>query len=101
MVAVISRWMLPTLIVVAALAAYRLVGIRPERPAIVLERNEPVPIGPRYDDPRVVTDEQLAAVLERVKPPTKPVMTNNFVHALRLWGPEADFSEARIPNGTD
>ena len=101
MVAVISRWMLPTLIVVAALGVYRLVVVTPGRPAIVLTHNEPVTIGPRYDDPRVVTDEQLAAVLERVKPPTAPVTTNNFVHALRLWGPAADFGDPAIPTGRE
>ena len=59
MVVVISRSMLPTLIVVAALGVYRLVVVTPERPAIVLECNEPVTIGPRYDDPRVVTENTL------------------------------------------
>ena len=46
-----------------------------------------------------MTDEQLAAVLDRVKPPAEPVNTNNFVHALRLWGPAADFGDPKIPTG--
>jgi len=99
MLARLSRWTLPTLIVVAALVFYRLVAAGPERPPIVLARNEPTTIGPRYNDPRVVTDAQLAAVLDRVKPPTEPVSTNNFVHALRLWGSTADFGDAKIPTG--
>jgi hypothetical protein len=81
--------------------AYRFIVIGPERPAIVLPRNEPVTIGPRFADARVVTDEQLAAVLERVKPPANPVNTNNFVHALRLWGAAADFGDAKIPTGRE
>ena len=97
--ALISRWTLPSLIVVAALVIFHFVAIRPQEPAIVLPRNQPVTIGPRFTDPRVVTYEQLAAVLERVKPPANPVSTNNFVHALRLWGPAADFGDATIPNG--
>jgi len=68
---------------------------------VVLPRQTPVSIGPRFADPRVVTDEQLAEVLERVKPPANPVNTNNFVHALRLWGPEADFGAATIPSGRE
>jgi hypothetical protein len=101
MLARLSRWTLPTLIVVTALGVYRLAAGGPERPAIVLPRNEPITIAPRYDDPRVVTNEQLAAVLDRVKPPTEPVTTNNFVHALRLWGPNADFDDAKIPTGRE
>jgi hypothetical protein len=101
MLARLSRLTLPTLIVVAALAIWRLVAGGPERPPIAIQRNEPTTIGPRYNDPRVVTDEQLAAVLDRVKPPTEPVSTNNFVHALRLWGPKADFGDPSIPTGQE
>src|SRR5262245_7920784 len=99
MLARISRWTLPTLIVVAALVVYRVVVIRPQPADIVLSRVQPVTIAPRFSDERVVTDEQLAAVLARVKPPAQPVNTNNFVHALRLWGAEADFGDAKIPTG--
>lgn len=99
MLARISRFVLPPLIVFAALLAYRLVAGGPSQPAIVLPRNEPLVIAPRFDDPRVVTDEQLAAVLDRVKPPAEPIVTNNFVHALRLWGTDADFGDSKIPTG--
>jgi hypothetical protein len=95
----ISRLTLPTLIVVAALVVCRFVVVGPEEPAIVLPRNEPVTIGPRFSDERVITDEQLVAALDRVKPPAEPANTNNFVHALRLWGPAADFGDPAIPTG--
>src|SRR5262245_17204564 len=95
----LSRWTLPTLILLTALLAYRMIVIRPEGPAIVLPRNEPVTISPRFADPRVITDEQLLAVLQRVRPPADSVNTNNFVHALRLWGINADFRDERIPTG--
>lgn len=99
MLARLSRFVLPPLIVFASLLAYRLVaGGRPQ-PAVVLPRNEPLVIAPRFNDPRVVTDEQLAAVLDRVKPPAEPVVTNNFVHALRLWGADSNFSDPKIPTG--
>jgi hypothetical protein len=95
----ISRIILPPLVVVAALLIYRLAFVAAGSEAIAPRRNEPLVIAPRFDEPRVVTDEQLAAVLDRVKPPTQPLKTNNMVHALRLWGPEADFHEAAIPTG--
>jgi hypothetical protein len=56
-------------------------------------------IAPRYDDPRVATDEQLRAVLDRMKPPLDPVDTNVLVHALRLWGPRAEFGDPKHPDG--
>ena len=101
MLARLSRFVFPPLIVLAALVAYRLIAGAPPQRAMVLSRNEPLTITPRFDDPRVVTDEQLAAVLDRVKPPAEPVVTNSFVHALRLWGDEADFGDAKIPTGQE
>ena len=59
----------------------------------------PTPIEPRYDWPQVATDDQILAVLDRVKPPKAPHVTNNMVHALRLWGPKADFGDPQIPTG--
>jgi hypothetical protein len=101
MAAKISRLLLPPLIVLGALLAYRLIAGGAGEPHVVLPRNEPVVIGPRFDDPRVVTDEQLAAVLDHVKPPTQPANTNNFVHALRLWGAQADFGDPQTPTGRE
>jgi hypothetical protein len=95
----ISRVLLPPTIIIAALIAYRLIAIGPRQPAIVLPRNEPTKIAARYSDYRVVTDEQLVAVLDRVKPPAGPANTNNYVHALRLWGPTADFGDQAVPCG--
>jgi hypothetical protein len=43
----------------------------------------------------------LRAVLDRVKPPMQPLKTNNLVHALRLWGPSADFGDPQIPSGRE
>jgi hypothetical protein len=99
MIARISHLVLPPLIVVAALLAYRLAASSTGSEAIAPARDVPLVIAPRFDEPRVVTDEQLAAVLDRVKPPTKPLKTNNIVHALRLWGPDADFHDPTIPTG--
>jgi hypothetical protein len=99
MVARICRIVLPPLVVVMGLLVYRLTIVAPVDHRIVAPRNEPLVIAPRFDEPRVVTDEQLAAVLDRVKPIAKPVKTNDFVHALRLWGLNADFHDPAIPTG--
>lgn len=98
MLARLSRATLPLAILLAALLLYRVLVIRPSAP-LVLPRKEPVTIAPRYDDPRVVTDDQLAAVLARVRPPRGPAHTNHYLHALRLWGPSATFDDPDIPSG--
>ncbi|MDX1946321.1 MAG: hypothetical protein SFU86_13050 [Pirellulaceae bacterium] len=97
----IARFVLPPLILVVAFVGYRLAVVRPTSDRIVATRNEPWKITPRYNEPRVITDEQLAEVLDRVKPIAKPVKTNDFVHALRLWGAEADFRSPSIPTGQE
>jgi hypothetical protein len=98
MLARLSRTTLPLLILLAALLVYRVLVIRPE-PPLVVPRRQPLTIAPRYDDPRVVTDAQLAAVLDRVRPPRGPAHTNNYLHALRLWGPSATFDDPDVPSG--
>lgn len=98
MLARLSRATLPLIILLAALLMYRVLVIRPA-PPLVFARKEPVAIAPRYADMRVVTDDQLAAVLARVQPPRGPAHTNNYLHALRLWGPAATFDDPQVPSG--
>jgi hypothetical protein len=73
MLARISRLVLPPLIVLAALLAYRLVAGGPSKPAIVLPRNEPLVIAPRFDDPRVVTpmSNWLPCSIASSRPPSR------------------------------
>ena len=99
----VSRLVLPPLLVIAALAVYRISlaiagGSRPDQ-RITAPSLAPRRIAPTRNEPAVVTDEQLWQVLDRVKPTRDPVNTNNFVHALRLWGASADFGDPRIPTG--
>ncbi|MGI8982907.1 MAG: hypothetical protein ACR2FY_27115 [Pirellulaceae bacterium] len=99
-----SRISLPPLLLLAALTAYRFTSgvLSPPPPEYVAaSRNEPAVIPPPYNEPRLCTDQQLAEVLDRVKPPAPPVNTNNMVHALRLWGKDADFGDAKIPSGKE
>jgi hypothetical protein len=62
-------------------------------------RNEPWTVSVSIHEPRVCTDEQLALVLDRVKPPREGATTHHVVHALRLWGDQADFGDLAIPSG--
>ena len=104
MLQLLSRIALPPVLVLAALAAYRFVSIALAPVAsdrITAVHNEPAVIPPTFDEPRVCTDEQLALVLDRVKPPGAPANTNNMVHALRLWGKNADFGDPTIPTGKE
>jgi len=68
---------------------------------IPVERVKPLCIDPLYDDPEVVSDEQLAAVLEKILPRFSPKeLKPNFVeHALRTWGVEATFDDPRAISG--
>ena len=101
MLLIISRLSLPPLILTLALGLYRITFEALESPELALPRAELCVISPRYDWPLAVSDEQLARVLDRVKPPVAMPLTNNLVHALRLWGPQAEFGSAKIPNGAE
>jgi hypothetical protein len=94
------RWFVPVLVIASGLALCRVTAETPaaDEP-IAPERTMPWRIAPRYDLEPVASDEQLAAVLERMKPAAKPVNTNNIVHALRLWGDEAKFGDAAFLDG--
>ena len=71
----LSRIALPPLLLLAALMAYRFTsGALSPSPAehVAAPRNEPASIVPRFDEPRLCTDQQLAEVLDRIKPPGAP-----------------------------
>lgn len=95
----LCRYTLPVAVLFGALAIYRLaVGSSTSLPGET-QRNTPWLIAPEHDEPLVATDEELLQVLTRVQPPAQPVNTNNFVHALRLWGPQATFDDPARPSG--
>ena len=64
-------------------------------------RNQPLEILPHYDDPRVVTNEQLLRVLSRLEPAlgqSKPKI--NYVdHALRFWRAAIQFGDPNCVSG--
>ena len=68
-----------------------------------IERQEPLVIAPLYDDPGVVSDEELAAVLVQVQPrfPPNNLRPNHVEHALRTWHVDAEFQDPAVMSGTD
>jgi hypothetical protein len=78
-------------------------------PLVAIPRQMPLTVEPFYDDPEVVSDEELAAVLAKVQPrfwskndPTKPVpgLKPNYVeHALRTWWIKAKFQDPQVMSG--
>ncbi len=64
---------------------------------------EPARIQPVRDVPEVVSDEQLASVLNRLRPQFRgPEPKINFVdHALRFWGVEAAFGDETSLSGVE
>jgi len=100
MFACLIRFTFPVLFLVLFLGAYRLLGKSMDRSQLTLERRQPRSISHRREvDPRIVSDEQLFAVLDRLQPPTEWTNTNVLLHAFRLWGPLAEFNDDRVPSG--
>lgn len=62
---------------------------------------EPIRITPLYDDPSVVTDQQLAAVLSQIQPifAAEQLKPNYVEHALRAWGVDAEFQNPAALSG--
>ena len=79
-----------------------LVGNVP-RSGIDVSRQKPLWIEPLYDDPRVVSDEELAAVLRQVRPkfPSDRLKPNHVEHALRTWGVAAEFRDSQAMSGAE
>lgn len=58
-------------------------------------------VQPLYNDPELVSDEELAAVLKQVQPrfPAKQIKPNYVEHALRIWGVNAKFRDPAVMSG--
>ena len=73
------------------------------RPIKNLPRSTPLTIEPLFDDPEVVSDDELKAVLEKIRPVfPKDKLKPNFVeHALRTWGVHARFDDPQALSGEE
>ncbi|MFP6763250.1 MAG: hypothetical protein VB858_06520 [Planctomycetaceae bacterium] len=88
-------------------AGFLLTGVN--RHAVTTERVRPTPvvnpelIGPRHDDPDVVSDDVLQAVLHQLRPSLrgKQPKINHVDHALRFWGTQAVFDDPDCLSGIE
>jgi len=71
------------------------------REVVHIEREKPLRMESFYDDPQVVSDDELARVLEQVQPRFSPknLRPNYVEHALRIWGEDARFSDPEVLSG--
>jgi hypothetical protein len=87
---------------VTAAAVWRTSEIEREH-ALPEPRREPLRVWPQYDEPAVVTDDQLQRALHKLEPRLrgeKPKI-NHVDHALRFWGAEAEFDDPRCLSGRE
>ncbi len=70
-------------------------------PTVKVTRETPLVVEPFYDDQTVVTDEELAAVLMKIRPKFDAVkLKPNYVeHALRAWSIHAEFQDDAVMSG--
>ncbi|MFN8710451.1 MAG: hypothetical protein ACK526_01700 [Planctomyces sp.] len=68
---------------------------------VPLTENRPIRVSSLHNDPEVVTDEELAAVLTKVAPRfgTENLRPNYVEHALRIWGSSMTFQSPGLMSG--
>lgn len=73
------------------------------RPLLPTLKNQPTIIRPQYDLPQVITDEQLATVLHRLRPRLRhdQPKINHVDHALRFVGVEGVFADRECLSGAE
>ncbi|QDT42251.1 hypothetical protein Pan241w_23330 [Gimesia alba] len=66
-------------------------------------RLNPLKVVPQYDQPEVVSDQDLSDVLNRLRPQFrgKEPRINHVDHALRFWGLEATFDDPKCISGIE
>jgi hypothetical protein len=93
---------LQLLLVGAAIAgvAYRALQID-ERAGLPPLRETPLEVAPQFDEPLMVTDEQLVTALRKLRPRPegKDTKIGNIDHHLRFWGPKARFRDPKFIDG--
>jgi len=77
------------------------IGLPVPVPELQVPRTKPLVIEPFYDDPELVSDEELAAVLWKVQPRfSQSQLKPNYVeHALRTWSVRATFRDPEVMSG--
>lgn len=83
-------------------ATSKILGREPFRP-VPVERTEPYQIVREYNRPDLISDEDLAAVLEKIQPrfDRHEMRPNHIEHALRTWGVTATFQNPHAVSGQE
>lgn len=70
---------------------------------VPVPREEPYRVQPLYDRPDIVSDEAIAAVLEKIQPrfAAEEMKPNHIEHALRTWGVKATFQNPNAVSGQE
>jgi hypothetical protein len=70
-------------------------------PVVSVPREIPLVIEPFFDDPEVVSDEELAAVLAKIRPKfvRERLKSNHVEHAMRTWWLNAKFRDPKVMSG--
>ena len=91
------------LVVVAAVWSAQLIAGRTGADGLPPLRNVPLDVVPLYDDPSIISDQQLRDVLLRMALRRKPEGTkiNHVDHALRMWGSDAQFADQELLSGRE
>ena len=84
-------------------------GLRLGTPSEVRRRraptlaNEPTSVEPRHDIPEIVSDQQLARILFKLRPRFRhgSPKINHVDHALRCWGAEVSFADPQFVSGDE
>ena len=72
-------------------------------PPVLISHPTPWSVGPLYNDPSVVADEELKDVLAKVRPAFKRerLSPNHVEHALRAWGATIRFGDPAMMDGPE
>jgi hypothetical protein len=72
-------------------------------PRVAISHDRPFTVESYYNEPTIVSDEELKDVLDKIKPKfaAERLQPNYVEHALRAWGPSIQFHEPGVMDGPD
>lgn len=87
----------------AAWGVRRYESFRLDPTALPAFRNQPIQVRPTHDEPAIISDAQLERILWKLRPQLRaPQSKINYIdHALRMWGPEAQFDDPECLSGLE
>jgi len=100
-----AAFVLSQVVVVAAVIAVARAKMTQEAGRLALPplRNEPLEVKPLYNNPQIVSDEQLRAVMTKLRPRLRGPQPRiyNLDHALRFCGAQVKFRDPKCLSGAE